>query len=211
MEKYSRSAPSFHFPCEIRDLIYSFITPREEIYAISCVGKTTLAQAVFNARPDLRILWTSKAVQHEFLEILCATNTFRFPIYKGDAFMLEQPLTQHQANLMQHVEIDFDVTVNITPALRMFRRNKARRKICFITISNDYALSFPHNLFNAVVYVVGFETVVVMRTFEEHGYIAARLQFYMEAVLGPSSICEGVDFVRYKFHPRNFYSRGVAR
>ena len=204
MEKYSRSAPSFHFPREIRDLIYSFITPREEFYAVSCVGKTTLAQAVFNARPDLRILWTSKAVQHEFLEILCATNTFRFPIYKGDAFMLEQPLTQYQANLMQHVEIDFDVTVNIAPALQMFRRDKARRKICFITISNDCALSFPHNLFNAVGYVVGFETVIVMRTFEENEYIAARLQFYMEAVLGPSSVCEGVDFVRYEFHPRSF-------
>ena len=117
--------------------------------------------------------------------------------------MLEQPLKQYQANLMQHVEIDFDVTVDIVPALQMFRRDKAKRKICVITISNDYALSFPHNLFNAVDYVVGFETVVVVRTFEEHDYNAARLQFYMEAVLGPSSVCEEEDSVYYEFHPRD--------
>lgn len=204
MKNHSKSMTFLHFPREIRDLVYSFIVPRNETYAISCVRKTTLAQVVFNARPDLAILWTSKVIQHEFLESLCATNTSKFPISKGDALVLEQPLPQHDANLIQRVEIDFDVIVNIAPAFRMFSRDKAKHKICLIIVSNDHALSFPQNLFDALDCVVGFETVAVVRVFECDTVDAGRLQYHMEAVLRPSSVHPRVATVCYEFHPRDF-------
>lgn len=209
MVNYSSSMTFLQFPREIRDLVYSFIAPRNETYtAISCIWETTLPRVINSASPDVGILWTSKAVQHEFLESVCATNTFKFLIFEGHAPVLVQPLPQHDANLLRRVAIDFDVIVNIAPALRMFSHDKAKRKDCLIFISNDSAINFPQNLFDALDYVVGFETVEVVRMFECDNIDAERLQLHMEAVLGPSSIHQKKDKKKniksYVFHPWDF-------
>lgn len=161
MEDYKSTMTFLHFPREIRDMVYSINTPRDETLAISCVKKTTLAQVVFNARPDLGILWTSKAVQHEFLETLCATNTFRFPFSKDDALALVPPLGPYDADLIQRVKINFDLTVDIAQVLGMFG-GEIKRKTCHFTVRNEYALKFPPKLINALNYVAGFETVIVL-------------------------------------------------
>ena len=202
MENYSRSVTFLDFPREIRDLIYSVVNPRDEIYAIPCVKKITLAKVVFNARPDLGILWTSKAIQHEFLETLCATNTFRFPFSRDDVLMLVPPLGPYDADLIQRVEISFDLTVDIAQVLGMFG-NEIKRKTCHFTVENEYALKFPLKLINALNYMAGFETVIVLRPYSLT-IDAEKLQEYSEFVLGPSSIHQIVDTTSYEFHPRDF-------
>ena len=207
MDSCGKSMKFPHFPREIRDLVYSVIASRDETYTIFSLSKNSLPRVVFNARPDLGILWTSKAVQFEFLEILCAINIFSFPFPNAEPIRLVQPLKQYQANLLQRVEIDFDLIVNVSLALQMFNREKIKRKTCRMTIRNEDALIFPlipHGIFEAVEPVVGFETVTVVRKFMWDTNDAAMFQWYMEVVLGPSSIHHEEAAVCYEFHPREF-------
>ncbi len=52
----------FRFPREIRDLIYSFIILRDKTYTVLCGNETPHPQIILIAKPNLGILWTSKAV-----------------------------------------------------------------------------------------------------------------------------------------------------
>lgn len=70
----------FQFPREIRDLIYSFIILRDKTYTVLCGRETPQPQIIFIAKPNLGILWTSKAIQHEFLKQHCAINNFRITL-----------------------------------------------------------------------------------------------------------------------------------
>ena len=199
MENYSNSMTFLHFPREIRDLIYSAIAPRDETYAISCVRKTTLARVVFNARPDLGILWASKAVQHEFLETLCATNTFKFPFSKEDTLALVPPLGPYDADLIQRVEINFDLAVDIAGVLSVFSGGK----YCRFTVEDEYALRYPMKLINALNYMAGFETVIVLRPYRLT-IDPEVLQIKSEFVLGPSSVHQNDTTTSYEFHPQDF-------
>ena len=64
----------------IRDLIYSFIIPRDETYTVLCGSDRPHPQIISIAKPNLRIVWTSETIQHEFLEQHCAINNFRITL-----------------------------------------------------------------------------------------------------------------------------------
>ena len=199
------------FPREIRDLIYSFIAPGDETYVIPCAKrKQRLPRIILNSKPDLSILWTSKEIQYEFLETLCAISTFKFvfPRTEYDSPISMEPLREDHAHLLQRIEIHMDLKDSNSLALRMLNYGNTRRKTCLLTLDNENRLPYlfiPGAFFNTVGRLSGFDTVIVAQNFKWDAVDAiddANFRWYLNLELGPGRIYHEGTAVRHEFHPR---------
>lgn len=174
----------FAFPREIRDLIYTFLTPKEKTYTITSANAVAIAKAFSVSEPDLGIINTCKAIQHEMSEILSPNNTFRFPFPRSD--ISPQITNPKLAALMLHVEFDIEfgnlhgerfradspksevhsISEQASELLRIWNRQSIKRESCRRIIrcnrdntqSIDY-LSLP--FFQAVQTLVGLDTLLI--------------------------------------------------
>ncbi len=128
----------FQFPCEIRDLIYSFIILRDKTYTVLCGNETPHwchPQIIFIAKPNLGILWTSKAIQHEFLKQHCAINSFRITL------PTDYTSTQlSKANLLRLIEDDDIERYLVLRTLAKFTNETFKHDMCRICIGKAPAL-----------------------------------------------------------------------
>ena len=184
MTSGSNSMKFLDFPREIRDLVYLALIPSGQTYDIPSTSKSSLAQIIFfHTAPDLLwILFTSHAVQHEFLERLCAISTIRIPFCREGN--LSEVISQEEANLMHHLDIVFDLTTydydinwkngkeqtckwrreQFFDGLRMFRGDEIKRRTCRFSlveiVKNDLA-DLGTEFLDVLKYLKGFDTVVV--------------------------------------------------
>lgn len=225
MASGSDSMTFLQFPREIRDLVYIALVPREQTYTIPSTSTTSIARIIFTAKPDLGILFTSKAVQYEFLESLCAISSIRvcFP----RAGNLSEILSPEQANLLQHVDIIFHLIryhskkfykessyswkrSQLFDGLQLFRGDEIKRKTCRFTIINRDMVEFSilgGGFFDCLKYLDGFDTDIVA---QQPGCITtneANIQSYSEIILGPSSVSHENGIVCNEYHPREFLAK----
>lgn len=98
-----RGIISFAFPREIRDLIYPYLTSEIKEKSFTIIS----TEALYASDTDLGIINTSKAVQHEMVEGLCPSNTFKLTFPWSET--KPQALNREVAALMVHVEIYMDL------------------------------------------------------------------------------------------------------
>lgn len=211
-------------PREIRDLIYSFIVLSEDTYLFSSTNPyprlARLPLIIFKANPKLGILWTSRAILLEVMESICAISTIRFIFSRGNGILTATtpPVSEDYIKLMKQIEINMDLLdcISSSPALRMLGRDKIKRKSCRVTINNQYLLLFDYvvqGFLDAIAYLEGFETVIVVQRFKQNALYGGRPRWYMESILGPSREWSEDAAVCNEFHPREFLakrSRSVA-
>ncbi|KAF6228027.1 hypothetical protein HO133_007755 [Letharia lupina] len=219
----------FAFPREIRDLIYTFLTPKDKTYTITSANTVALAKAFSTLAPDLGIINTSKTVQYEMLETLCPNNTFRFSFPGSDT--KTQSMDLELAELMTHIEIYIDlehfhwerfrvgrhdheihgISGQVCEVLRVWNGLSVRRETCRITIKDGISFISPLlrlPFLDAVKTLVGLDTLLIIVL--KFKWDLRKLGAVLGPSLGPSTVHYRWPLLEYvdrdygciKFHPR---------